>query len=66
MKKFDEIYLPVYATTNRDAVASYFETALNQAELNNSIELRQASDFGEVVIIKGQGYNSLTFPVGGH
>lgn len=66
MNELDETYLPVYATTNRDKVASYFETALSQAESNDSIELRQASDFGGAVDIKGSGYNSLTLRVGGH
>lgn len=66
MNEFDETYLPVYATTNRDTVASYFETALSQAESNDSIELRQASDFGGAVDIKGSGFNSLTLRIGGH
>jgi len=66
MNEFDETYLPVYATTNRDTVASYFETALSQAESNDSIELRQASDFGGSVDINGNGYNSLTLRVGGN
>ncbi|WP_336330831.1 hypothetical protein [Haloarcula sp. CGMCC 1.2071] len=66
MNELDETYLPVYATTNRDMVASYFETALSQAESNDSIELRQASDFGGAVDIRGSGYNSLTLRVGGY
>jgi hypothetical protein len=65
MNEFDENYLPVYATANRDTIASYFETALSEAESNESIELQQASDFGGAVDIKGRGYNSLTLRVGG-
>jgi hypothetical protein len=63
MKKIEKTYLPVYATTNRNTMAQYFEQALKQAELNNSIELDQASDFGGVVEINGQKYNELTLRV---
>jgi len=66
MNEFDETYLPVYATTNRDTVASYLETALSQAESNDLIELRQASDFGGALNINGSGYNSLTLRGSGH
>jgi hypothetical protein len=63
MNEFDETYLSVYATTNRNKPATYFETALSQAESNDSIELRQSSDFGKAVEINGSGYNSLTLRV---
>lgn len=63
MEKIDETYLPVYATTNRNTIAQYFQQALKQAELNNSIELDQASDFGAVVEINRQKYNELTLRV---
>jgi len=66
MSEFDETYLPVHATTNRDRVAAYFEIALSEAQSNKSIELRQASDFGAGIDIDGSSYNSLTVRVGGH
>jgi len=64
MNELSETYLPVYATANRNTMATYFERALKQAESNGSIELDQSSDFGEKVEVDGSAYSALTFRVG--
>jgi hypothetical protein len=66
MEEFQESHLPVHVDKSRDTLATYFEIALDQAESNDSIELRQASDFGRVFEIDGSGYNSLTLRVSDH
>ncbi|WP_332898911.1 hypothetical protein [Haladaptatus sp. CMSO5] len=56
-------YLPVFAGSNRNEVASYVERALKQAQRTNLIEIGQESDFGPSVKLNGAGVNKITLRV---